>query len=73
MVRSGCRSKLQGFVSLVLSGPGLLRVLVSEIKANTELRPVSALPRQHGRTVAGFEFSDDRRLVTGSYDNTVRV
>jgi WD40 repeat protein len=46
---------------------------VSGLRPNAELRPVSALPMQHGKTVAGLEFSDDRRLVTGSYDNTVRV
>ncbi len=37
------------------------------------LRPVPGLPMQHGKSVAGLEFSGDRRLVTGSYDNTVRV
>jgi WD40 repeat protein len=39
------------------------------------LRPIPGLlPMQHGKSVAGLAFTgDSRRLVTGSYDNTVRV
>jgi WD40 repeat protein len=38
------------------------------------LTPSSGLPMQHGKTVAGLAFTgDSQRLVTGSYDTTVRV